>query len=186
MIDLLKIVIFIGIVSSIFWISNPIALAIVALTVILVMLVLKSNITFLLKVVIRLSPLLLITLLFNWWLADFKEAIFVLSRLIICFGITFVFSKICTPMQIANGMEKLFQPLKLFKVDTKYISLMISIAICMIPIFIKEISTTMKAIEAKGQKASIKNIKIFSRPLLISLMKKTNEMEKSLISKAYK
>jgi len=63
---------------------------------------------------------------------------------------------------------------------------MISIAICMIPIFLKEIRTTLKSIEAKGQRASIKNIKIFLRPLLISLMRKTNEMEKSLISKAYK
>ena len=56
----------------------------------------------------------------------------------------------------------------------------------MIPIFLKEIRTTLKSIEAKGQRASIKNIKIFLRPLLISLMRKTNEMEKSLISKAYK
>ena len=186
MIDLLKILLFIAIVSAIFLIKSPLILAIVAVIITILMVLLKTNTTFLGQAFIRLLPILLLSLLLNWWLADLKEAILVLARLLICCGITFVFSKLCTPMQIANGMEKLFFPLKLFKVDTKNISLMISIAICMLPIFIKEIRTTLKSIESKGQRASIKNIKLFSRPLLISIMKRTNEMEKSLISKAYK
>ena len=186
MVDLLKLVLFIAIVSSIFFIKSPIVLIIVSVALIVLIGILRIDFSVLIKAFIKLLPLLLITFLFNWLLADLSEGIIILSRLLICLCMTFVFAKLTTPMSIANGIEIFFAPLRLFKVDTKYISLMISIAICMIPIFLKEIRTTLKSIEAKGQRASIKNIKIFLRPLLISLMRKTNEMEKSLISKAYK
>ena len=186
MVDLLKLVLFIAIVSSIFFIKSPIILIIVSVALIVLIGILRIDFSVLIKAFIKLLPLLLITFLLNWLLADLSEGIIILSRLLICLCMTFVFAKLTTPMSIANGIEILFSPPRLFKVDTKYISLMISIAICMIPIFLKEIRTTLKSIEAKGQRASIKNIKIFLRPLLISLMRKTNEMEKSLISKAYK
>ena len=63
---------------------------------------------------------------------------------------------------------------------------MISISICMIPILKEEIISIIKAIKSKGGKIDIRYLFIIMKPLLISIFKKTNQIEKTLIAKGYK
>ena len=94
MVDLLKLVLFIAIVSSIFFIKSPIVLIIVSVALIVLIGILRIDFSVLIKAFIKLLPLLLITFLFNWLLADLSEGIIILSRLLICLCMTFVFAKL--------------------------------------------------------------------------------------------
>ena len=89
MVDLLKLVLFIAIVSSIFFIKSPIILIIVSVALLVLIGILRIDFFVLIKAFIKLLPLLLITFLFNWLLADLSEGIIILSRLLICLCMTF-------------------------------------------------------------------------------------------------
>ena len=64
MVDLLKLVLFIAIVSSIFFIKSPIVLIIVSVALIVLIGILKIDFSVLIKAFIKLLPLLLLTFFF--------------------------------------------------------------------------------------------------------------------------
>ena len=88
-------------------------------------------------------------------------------------------------LEIANTIQMIFSPLKIFKIDTSSISLIISIALCMIPILQQEINAVRNAIKAKGAKIKITNITLVLKPILISMLQRTGEIEKALIAKGF-
>ena len=88
-------------------------------------------------------------------------------------------------MEFAYTIEKMCLPFKIFKVDTKNIGIIISISICMIPVFKNQMQDLIKAMKSKGQKFNIKNISVLMKPVLIHVLQKTTQIEKTLISKGY-
>lgn len=62
---------------------------------------------------------------------------------------------------------------------------MISISICMIPIFKNEINMAINALNIKGNILSANSIMYAIKPILISVFNKTKEIEKTLLGKAY-
>ena len=106
-------------------------------------------------------------------------------RIMICYHTTYLFSQTMTILQVADTIQKISMPLKLLKVNTKNIGIMISISICMLPILKKEMETLMQTMKAKGEQVKINNMAILMKPMLISILKKTGQIEKTLLAKAY-
>lgn len=183
--SLLKFIIFIFLTFAIFFIKNIYVLCIIATISISFMLTLKISIKDFFKSFKLLIPFLFLTFLLNIVLADLMESIFILFRIIICYCITYTYYKTTTIAEISKTFELLFSPLKIFKINTKNISLIVSISLCTIPILKNEVTAVQNAIKSKGAKIKINNFSLVLKPILISIIKRTGEMEKALISKGY-
>ncbi len=130
-------------------------------------------------------PFIAFTILFNILFASLQEGILMGIRIMICYHTTYLFSQTITILQVADTIQKISAPLKLFKVNTKNIGIMISISICMLPILKKEMETLMQTMKAKGERLKPSNMAIIMKPMLISILKKTGQIEKTLLAKAY-
>ena len=87
---------------------------------------------------------------------------------------------------IISALEKLFYSLKFIGISPTDLSLMINISITSIPIFIRDINQTLFAMQNKGlKKFSFKSLKYTSKLILLSLFKKTSELELTLKVKNY-
>lgn len=132
-----------------------------------------------------LLPFIIFTMLINIILANLYDGIMIGIKLIICYNITYIFSKTVTILEIVDTIQKVCYPLKIFKINTNNIGIMISISICMIPVLKNEIYTLIQAMKSKGEQIKINSIIIIMKPMLISILRKTSNIEKTLISKAY-
>ena len=132
-----------------------------------------------------LLPFVLFTGLLNSIFDDLKTGILMMIRLLLAYQITYIFSKSMTTLEFAKVIENLMFPFKIFKIDTENIGLMIQISLCVIPILKSEIEQKKYALKAKGLQLKWNNMLIIMRPLLISILRRTNEMEKSLKARAY-
>jgi energy-coupling factor transport system permease protein len=101
----------------------------------------------------------------------------------------YTISRLMPISQISEGFYYLFYPLKLFKVNIKNLSLIISIAITFIPIMSNEASEIKKSLISKGFNFNIKNV--FTKPHIFlvtyfnNLFNKVDELEKALLMKGY-
>ena len=87
---------------------------------------------------------------------------------------------------ILISLEKLFTPLKILGISPTALTLLITIAITAIPIFLREIEQSSLALQNKGLKRySISSIKYTLKFLLVSIFRKTNSIEITLKSKNY-
>lgn len=69
-----------------------------------------------------------------------------------------LFNKIFNPTQIADGISQLLFPLKLFRVDTEAISLVIVIALSFISVLSRSANSLSKTLKARGFRFNLKNI----------------------------
>ena len=183
--NLLKFIIFIFLTFVIFFIKNFYVLCIIATINIFLMLIIKISIKDFFKSFRLLIPFLFLAFLLNIVLADLMESALILFRIIICYCITYIYYKTTTIAEISYTFELLLSPLKIFKINTKNISLIVSISLCTIPILKNEITVVQNAIKSKGAKIKISNFSLVLKPILISIIKRTGEMEKALISKGF-
>lgn len=63
---------------------------------------------------------------------------------------------------------------------------MISIALCMIPMLSDELEQTKNSLKSKGYKFKLNNLDLYIKPIMISILKRTDELEKTLIVKGYR
>ncbi len=75
--------------------------------------------------------------------------------------------------------------LKLFKVNTDDIKVMICISLSVIPILKKDLYELKEACKAKKITLNLKNIKIVLVKFFLSLILRVNEIEESMIEKGY-
>ena len=97
-----------------------------------------------------------------------------------------------TPTQLTDGLEKLFAPLKIFKVPVHEIAMMMSIALRFIPILLEETDKIMKAQQARG--ASFDEGNIFKRakamvpilvPLFVSAFRRASDLAMAMEVRCY-
>lgn len=55
----------------------------------------------------------------------------------------------------------------------------------MIPILSKELEQTKDSLKSKGYKFKLNNLNLYIKPVIISILKRTDELEKTLIVKGY-
>lgn len=130
-------------------------------------------------------PFIMFTILINIIFDSTYAGILIGIRICICYNATYLYSKTVTLTEISDTIQKILYPLKIFKININNVGIIICISICIIPILRNEINTITYSIKSKGRKMNIKSIMIMIRAILISILKKTNEMEKTLISKSY-
>lgn len=183
--NLLKFIAFILLTIIIFFIKSYILLLLLFVVNLLVIIRYKIPIYEYFKNLKLLMPFLVFTLIFNVFLMSIEEAFLILVRIILCYLITYSYYKTTSDLEIAHTIEMFFYPLKWFKINTRNISVIISIALCMIPILRQEINAVQNAIKSKGAKLKLGNFNLILKPILISIIKRTGEMEKALISKGY-
>ena len=169
----------------IFCVDSLILIFTLILSSLIFMKLLKIKIIDFFKSIIFLFPFLLITIIFNLVWDEVRVAILIFSRLILAYMTTYIFAKLITVAQIMNFFELLSKPLKLFKMNNKKLALMVGIAISMIPILKDEIEQKIYSLKSKGYKLKIDGLSVILKPIFISILKRTGEMEKSLLVKGY-
>jgi len=138
---------------------------------------------------LRLLPFIAFTGIVNIILGGVGLGILISVRLILVCQVTYIFSKKMTPKKIQYAIEKILLPLQLFKVNTKEIGIMVAISISFIPIIQKEIQNLKYSLTSKGFQINFRNIvkrpNVIIAPLITSVVKRTTEIEESLISRGY-
>jgi energy-coupling factor transporter transmembrane protein EcfT len=184
--NLILLIIFIAYTTSIFFVSNWIAILGFIFINLLLMIALKIPIKRVFNNLYKFTFVVFITFVFNILFGYFNEAILIAIRLYIVCNITFIFTYKMGITNILIALEKLFTPLSLFGVSPTDLSLIINIAVTFIPIFLKEIQAILLAMQNKGLKTnSITSIKYTFKILLTSIFKKTSDIELTLKNKNY-
>lgn len=141
------------------------------------------------KSILRLLPFIIIVVLVNFILMSKEDAVLVGVRLILVCNVTYIFTRNFTPQQLSDSVEKILIPLRIFKLNTRDIGIMISIAVAFIPILIDEGNKIKNSLISKGFDVKglnmIKNINLFLVPLIVSILKRVEHIENALKSKAY-
>ena len=183
--NFLRFLFFICYTISIFFIDDYGMLAILFIVNLLLTFVLElplKNLLYNLKI---LFPFILFTVIVNIIFDSVYFGILIGFRLLMCYHITYLFSKSISIRDFAGVIEKLFFPLKLFGVNTKNIKMIVSISLCMVPVLKNEIGSIINSFKSKGQLVNVHSLVIISKPMIISLFRRTSAMEKTLISKGY-
>ncbi len=183
--NMIKLIIFIVYTIAIFFISDFILLAVLFLLNFLIAVILKINLKNMLYNLKILLPFIIFTSGINIVFDSLIAGILIGVRILICYNVTYVFSKTMTSSELANAIKSLCFPLKLFKINTENIGLMVSISICMIPVLKSEIYSVIQAMKSKGKIIKINGIAVAMKPILISILRRTNEIEKTLIARGY-
>ncbi len=187
--DIIKLVIFLLYTVVIFVIESYLILTILAFINILLMILLKIDIKKAVKNLISIAVFIIFATIINLILIDFNYAMLIAYRLLIICNITYVFSKILSPIGLAKVIEKISYPLKIFNVDPKDIGMIVCISIVSIPIIINEIKNIITSLKSKGFDTRIINLfrhaNLLFVPLFTLLLKRINEMEDSIKSKGY-
>lgn len=163
-------------------------LAVLAINAIL-MLILKINIKKGIIFIMKLLPFIIFTSAINVILGNIELGILIGLRLILVCNITYIYSKKQTTRNLQIAIEKILIPFKIVGVNPREISIIVSISIAFIPIMQKEIENLKYSLLSKGFKMNLKNF--VTKPsyilmsLITSVIKKTAEIEQSMISKGY-
>jgi len=169
----------------------------------------KVPFRFMMKGMKSIFVLLLITFVFNIFLTPGKVllawgvfhitmegiilAIKMAVRLVFLIIGSSVMTLTTTPNNLTDGLEKLFQPLKLFRVPVHEVAMMMSIALRFIPILLEETDKIMKAQMARG--ADFESGNIIKRavslgallePLFISAFQRANDLAMAMEARCYR
>lgn len=187
--DLIKFILFILYTVLIFLISDYRIIAIVFIFNLIMMLIGKINLKSAIKSIVKLLPFILFIVLINIILMSKERAILIGVRLILVCNFTYTFTRNFTPEQLSNSVEKILAPLKIFKVNTRDIGIMISIAVAFIPILRDEGNKIKASLKSKGFNVEginmIKNINLILVPLIVSILKRVGHIENAFKSKGY-
>lgn len=183
--NLIQFIIFLIYVTTIFLVHNK--LMILAFTIInlILMLVFKIDIRKLIKSIKSFFIVVLFTAFINMLMINFGYGLNIGIKLLLVCHVTCIFSQKVTYMSLAEAIEKLFTPIKVIGVNPKDVSLLVCIALSFIPILKDEIFQIKNSLKSKGFKLNLINIKLIFKPFFISLLKRVNDIELSLKSKAY-
>ncbi len=171
--------------SIIFFISNSLLLWIILVINILAMLIFKVKIKGALQNLLKIIPFILFTVVVNCILDSYEYAFFIGIKLLFVCNITYIYSKTTTVRGIAHTVKTLCKPLKIIKVNPKEIELMVCISLSMLPILKEQCIGLKDACLAKGIKFNTKNMKIILSKLMVSIMKRVNDIEEAIIEKGY-
>lgn len=171
--------------SIIFFISNSLFLWLILAINILAMLIFKVKIPGAFQNLLNIMPFILFTVVINCILDSCEYAFFIGIKLLLVCNITYTYSKTTTVRGVASIIKNLCRPLKIIKVNPEEIELMVCISLSMLPILKKECIGLKDACLAKGIDFKTKNMKIILGKLMVSIMKRVNDIEEAVIEKGY-
>ena len=131
-----------------------------------------------------------------WKLNITREGIRVAVRMVIRLVFlvigTSIMTLTTTPNSLTDGLERVFKPLKRFKLPVHEIAMMMSIALGFIPILIEELDKIMKAQSARG--ADFENGRLTARikamipvliPLFVSAFRHAGDLATAMEARCY-
>ena len=187
--NLVKFTLFLIYTVGIFFIKNYIILGIIAIFNIILMLTIKINIKNAINNLIKLLPFILFTIVINILFADLNFGILIGIRLILVCNLSYIFSKTMTYTEFGDVIEKLMHPFKVFGVNPKEVSLVITIALSFMPIMKNEFEQMKNVLKVKGIKPTnfnlLKNLSLIFKPFFVSVLQRLNEIEMSLKAKGW-
>ncbi len=162
-----------------------------------------------LKSVKPLLPIILLTSVLQLWynnsgnvIFEYKKlvitdggiytTVFIMLRIVLLLVISSLLTYTTSPTELTDAIEKLFSPLKLFKVDIHTFAMMMTIALRFIPTLIDEIDRIMSAQKARG--ADFESGNIIERikalfpifiPLFVSAFKRAFELADAMSCRCY-
>jgi len=183
--NVIKLVLFLVYTVAIFLVKHDMFAVIVLGINLLLTFALKISIKEEIGNLLGISIFVILTALLNAIFVDIKTGIMIGVKLLLVCNITYIFSKIMKYTELAEALEKIFGIFKVLKINPKNISIMICICISFIPTIKKQIKQVRTALKAKGVKLNLKNSGLIFGPIVISLLKRVDEIESSLKAKAY-
>lgn len=145
----------------------------------------KYNALSIFSTTLKIMPFVIFTFVINCILDTYINAFFVGLKLLIVCNATVIYSFTTTAVKTAKTVELLCSPLKLFKINTEEIFILVCISLSMIPIIKNELIEIKNSCKAKGMTFNVKNSKYILSKFFYSLLMRVNEIESSLISKGY-
>ena len=206
-----KVIMYAVYLVAIFMISSPAALALMGIVIILQLLVAKMPPKVVKSTVTPIIPLTIFIFILNiltiktgdvLWHKGFihitdhglNKAIIMAVRLIyLILSTSVMLTLTTTPLKIADALEKLFAPLKIFKVPVHEMAMMMSIALRFIPTLIEETDKIMKAQIARGADYDtgsflnrVKGYVSVLVPLFVSSFKRADELAVAMDARCYR
>lgn len=131
------------------------------------------------------------------WLKIYEEGlrqgIFIALRFFLLILMTSILTLTTTPIEITDGLESLFHPLKKVKFPVHELALMMSISLRFIPTLMQETDKIMKAQTARGvdfssgpMKDRVKAIIPLLIPLFVNSFKRAEELAVAMEARGYK
>lgn len=96
------------------------------------------------------------------------------------------YSTTTTVMGVAGTIKALCIPLKLFRINTDEIKMIVCISLSMIPILRKDLTEMKEACKAKGIKFNVTNMKTILSKFCLSMLIRVHQMDEALIAKGQK
>lgn len=181
--DIIKFLMFILYSTSIFFFpNNQYILVFVAINLI-TMIMVKTQIKKVVSRTIKILPFILFTFFINCLLDEWVNATWIGIKLLIVCNITMVYASTTKVMEVAETIKILCTPLKIIRVNTEEIKMIVCISLSMIPILKKDLLEMKEACRAKNIKFNVKNMKIILSKFLLSLLIRVNKIEEALIAK---
>lgn len=121
-----------------------------------------------------------------------SRALQMILRIILLISGTFLLTYTTSPMELTDGLERLFNPLKKIRVPVHEMTMMMSMALRFIPILIEETDKIMSAQKARG--ADFETGGIVKRakalipilvPLFVSAFKRADDLAVAMESRCY-
>lgn len=181
----IKFLIFIIYSTCVFFMPNSKLVLLLFILNFAIMLLLKVKIKKVLLSTLKILPFVVFTFFINYLLDEFLNALYIGFKLLAVCNATYIYSNITTISEVSESVKFIFSPLKIFKVNTEDIGLLVSISLSMIPVIKNEIKEVKEACKVKNIDFNIKNSKYILSKLLLSTIRKTNYIEESLISRGY-
>ena len=130
--------------------------------------------------------------IFKITMEGIKSALFMGIRLVMLILGSSLMTYTTTPNKLTDAMERVFAPLKIFRVPVHEVAMMMSIALRFIPILLEETDKIMKAQQARG--ADFESGNIFKRaksllpilvPLIVSAFRRAGDLAEAMESRCY-
>jgi energy-coupling factor transport system permease protein len=137
------------------------------------------------KYILSFLPFILFAAVFNFILGFMRDALYLTVRLILICNITQCYKKVVSTNDLCRVIEGLSKPLRVFNIDGKDVSLMVSISLAFIPVLRRDFDQIRLALKAKGMKLNAKNFKYVVKPFFVGILSRTHEISQAIRSKGY-
>ncbi len=192
-----KLALFIALTFIVFWAQGIEQLTVIFIFVFIVSLFARVKIKTYFRLLILLLPFYIMMDLFYWFAyADLIQASMVVAyltyRLYIFLIISVIYTSTTKEMDIAQSIEWYITPLRLIKVPTYEISMMIMLAIRFIPLMLEDVRLIMIAQTSRG--VNVYNGKLRTRikgvinsllPMLVLSFKRSEDISNAMLIRNY-
>lgn len=135
---------------------------------------------------LKFLPFILLAFLFNFWLDNLENAIWISYKLFIVCQMTMIYASATSNLEVATTIQRLCAPLKFFHIDTTDIKILVCIALSLIPTLRRQLSEVRLACAVKHMSINLHNAKPILTRFLTSVFARIEQIEASLLAKGYR